>query len=58
MTYPNSVTIEENSDTGSSSDSIKETGHTNQQIMNVVVADDEGRPAEHWLALEHHFVVI
>ncbi|XP_071925329.1 zinc finger BED domain-containing protein RICESLEEPER 2-like [Coffea arabica] len=31
MTYPNSVTIEENSDTGSSSDSIKETGHTNQQ---------------------------
>ncbi|XP_027171738.1 zinc finger BED domain-containing protein RICESLEEPER 1-like [Coffea eugenioides] len=31
MTYPNSVTIEEDSDTGSSSDSIKETGHTNQQ---------------------------
>nr|XP_027083603.1 zinc finger BED domain-containing protein RICESLEEPER 2-like [Coffea arabica] len=31
MTYPNSVTIEENSDTRSSSDSIKETGHTNQQ---------------------------
>ncbi|XP_027114057.1 zinc finger BED domain-containing protein RICESLEEPER 2 isoform X1 [Coffea arabica] len=31
MTYPNSVTIEEDSDTGSSSDSIKETGHTNQE---------------------------